>query len=487
MDQANWKNRTLFHGDNLEMLRGMNSESVDLIATDPPFNKGRDFHATPDSLTAGSKFQDRWSWDNDVHQSWIDQIEDDHPKLMQAIRCARETHSDSMGAFLCFLSVRLLAMHRVLKHTGSIYLHCDQTANSYIRTVLDAIFGANNFVNEIIWKRHAGGKKTSKRYAMQVDSIFVHAKNTQSMFFDIPMKDHDPEYIAKVYRNNDDDGRGPYRISDLSKPDIYGYRYDYKGYPHPANGWRCPESTMKQYDKDGLLYFPKNPTGRIGFKRFLNTTKGRPIGNLWEDIQMLQDRSPERVGYPTQKPVALYERIIKASCPDNGIVLDPFAGCATTCVAAERLGRQWVGIDLWNNASAVVARRMQNECADMFGGTITALKIPPKRTDDGLTASPFLRVKERALEPEGKQMNRHEMKEFLLKNEGPKCQGCDREFDDPRYLELDHNTPRADGGINHISNRVLLCGPCNKLKSNLYTLSGLRNRNKKNGYMRTGG
>nr|MBF2753647.1 site-specific DNA-methyltransferase [Gammaproteobacteria bacterium AqS3] len=151
MATANWKNRTLFHGDNLDILRGMNSESVDLIATDPPFNKGRDFHATPDSLTAGSKFQDRWSWDHDVHQDWVDSIIDDHPKLWGAIEAARYTHSDSMGAFLCFLSVRVLAMHRILKPTGSLYLHCDTTANAYIRLMLDAIFGERNFRNEIVW------------------------------------------------------------------------------------------------------------------------------------------------------------------------------------------------------------------------------------------------------------------------------------------------------------------------------------------------
>ena len=126
---ANWQNRTLFHGDNLKFLRAMNSESVDLIATDPPFNKGRDFHATPDSLAAGARFQDRWSWERDVHESWVDQITDDYPRLMEAIESARYAHSDGMGAYMCFMAVRLLAMRRVLRPTGSIYLHCDSTAS----------------------------------------------------------------------------------------------------------------------------------------------------------------------------------------------------------------------------------------------------------------------------------------------------------------------------------------------------------------------
>ena len=154
---ANWRNRTLFHGDNLAFLRAMNSESVDLIATDPPFNKGRDFHATPDSLAAGAKFQDRWSWERDVHEEWTDQITDDYPRLMEAIESARYAHSDGMGAYMCFMAVRLLAMRRVLKPTGSIYLHCDPTASHYLKAVMDAIFGWRNFVNEVVWSYNGGG------------------------------------------------------------------------------------------------------------------------------------------------------------------------------------------------------------------------------------------------------------------------------------------------------------------------------------------
>ena len=153
MGQTNWANRTLFHGDNLKFLRAMNSDSVDLIATDPPFNKGRDFHATPDSLAAGARFQDRWSWERDVHEEWTDQITDDHPRLMEAIEGARYAHSDGMGAFMCFMAVRLLDMRRVLKPTGSIYLHCDPTASHYLKAVMDAIFGWRNFRSDITWRR----------------------------------------------------------------------------------------------------------------------------------------------------------------------------------------------------------------------------------------------------------------------------------------------------------------------------------------------
>ena len=159
--EPNWRNRTLFHGDNLLFLRAMDSETIDLIATDPPFNKNKDFHATPDSLASGARFQDRWSWERDVHKDWIDQIIDDYPKLMEAIESARYAYSDGMGAFMCFMAVRLLEMRRVLKSSGSIYLHCDSTASHYLKAVMDAVFGYKNFKNEIIWCYKTGGSSNS--------------------------------------------------------------------------------------------------------------------------------------------------------------------------------------------------------------------------------------------------------------------------------------------------------------------------------------
>lgn len=167
------------------------------------------------------------------------------------------------------------------------------------------------------------------------------------------------------------------------------------------------------------------------------------------------------------------------------MVLDPFAGCATTLVAAERLSRQWVGIDIWDGAFEVVRQRMEDSRQLLVDiPTLPPVETtPPKRTDDGLAAAPFIQVTERYAEPDGPRMTRQQMYEHLLAQYGAKCQGCDRMFDDPRYLELDHNTPRSDGGLNHITNRVLLCGPCNRAKSNTYTLSGLRKLNRKNGWM----
>ena len=423
MSIANWQNRTLFHGDNLKFLRAMNSESVDLIATDPPFNKGRDFHATPDSLAAGAKFQDRWSWERDVHEEWADQITDDYPRLMEAIESARYAHSDGMGAFMCFMAVRLLEMRRVLKPTGSIYLHCDPTASHYLKAVMDAVFGWKNFRNEIVWSYKTGG--VSKRwFARKHDIVFSFAKT--------------PNHIFNVQY---------YRSYQQKK---YNYNPKY------------PELWDEQK------------------KRWYHNSICRDV---WDDIKAIgtEKQQKERIGYPTQKPLTLYERIIRASSNEGDIVCDPFAGCATTLVAAEKLGRQWVGMDIWERAHGVVEDRLRNEVG-LFGNVIYET-TPPERTDEGEDAAPFLRVKQRVKEPEGPRWTRAQMFEHLLEQDGPRCQGCDRVFDDPRYLELDHNTPRSDGGLNHISNRILLCGPCNRLKSNTYTLSGLRRENKKRGFM----
>ena len=367
----NWNNRTLFHGDNLAFLRAMNSESVDLIATDPPFNKGRDFHATPDSLAAGAKFQDRWSWERDVHQDWVDQITDDYPRLMEAIESARYAHSDGMGAYMCFMAVRLLAMRRVLKPTGSIYLHCDPTASHYLKAVMDAIFGWRNFKNEIIWHyRRWTGK--AKRFQRLHDIVLFYAKSADSTF--------------NVLYTDYTEGSRDRKLQGVL------HRFKAGETPHLVS--------VQQVDKKGVAE-----------------------NDVWQ-IPFVAPSAKERVGYPTQKPLALYERIIKASSNEGDIVLDPFAGCATTLVAAESLRRQWVGVDIWEGAHKLVVERMRGQ-SWVEAGAVTFTDQLPERTDDGETTSPFLRVKVRVKEPEGPRWTRAEMYEHLLDQNGPKCQGCD--------------------------------------------------------------
>ncbi len=477
----------------------MNSDTVDLIATDPPFNKGRDFHATPDSLAAGATFQDRWVWEKDVHQDWVDQITDDHPQVMEAINSARHAHSDGMGAFLCFIAVRLLAMRRVLKKTGSIYLHCDPTASHYLKAMMDAIFGWKNFRNEIVWKRTNAPKATPNKFGSVHDKLLFYTKTSKAKFNPVYIP-YTKEYIDKHYRNSDE--RGQFHKAPLS---AQGTRRGDSGKPWggvdiSAKGlhWVCPtaipddmtlperwdEMTTQRkldwLDTNGLIYRPSRGS-MPRFKRYLSTIKGTRASDVITDIPAVMGASQENQGYPTQKPVSLYERLIRASSNEGDMVFDPFAGCATTLVAAEHLGRQWVGIDIWEKAHDVVVQRLEEEVG-LFGEVHYETNVP-LRTDDGETASPFLRVNQKIKEPESPKLSRAEMYDLLIKQYGICCRGCDREFDDKRYLELDHNTPRADGGVNHISNRILLCSPCNKLKSHIFTLSGLRKENTKRGYM----
>ena len=236
MGEPNWKNRTLFHCDNLPVLRAMNSESVDLIATDPPFNKSRDFHATPDSLAAGASFQDRWSWERDVYTDWVDQITDDHPRLLEAIESARQAHSDGMGAFVCFMAVRLLEMNRVLKSTGSIYLHCDPTASHYLKAVMDAIFGRKQFRNEIVWCYRGGGVPRDG-FARKHDLIFRYSKGKQVTFnvdaVRIPYSESVMESSASRYDKS-------YRSNKVYS----GYRPNERG-KHPEDWWPIQPLTWK--------------------------------------------------------------------------------------------------------------------------------------------------------------------------------------------------------------------------------------------------
>ena len=211
MSEPNWKNRTLFHSDNLPVLRSMDSESVDLIATDPPFNKSRDFHATPDSLAAGASFQDRWSWERDVHQEWIDQITDDYPKVINVIYGSRNSYGDDMGAFLCFMAVRLLEMHRVLKGTGALYLHCDPTASHYLKELMDSIFGKNNFRNEIVWRR-TSSHNAADRFGPIHDTLLFYAKSgdyKHNIRFTPYLRGHVEDYFKKK------DTRGQYWTNSI--------------------------------------------------------------------------------------------------------------------------------------------------------------------------------------------------------------------------------------------------------------------------------
>lgn len=323
---------------------------------------------------------------------------------------------------------------------------------------------------------------------------------------------HDPGYIERAYRHEDD--RGRFRVDNLTAAGQTGGSsgQPWRGVkPYRGRHWAVPtvwptdikkptnwsdmdtQEMLDHMDSVGLIYWPKR-TKMPGFKRYLSTSPGTAMTDMVLDVPRLEGVSKEKTEYPTQKPLALYERIIKASSNPGDVVLDPFCGCATTCVAAERLGRQWVGMDIWDGAGDMVVRRIKKECAlegpdgprqDILvpAGKITYSTAPPVRTDAGETAVPYLKPTAHTVQDSGPRIPRGELLKILLKRDGEACQGCGRTFDSPEYLEIDHKLPRADGGGNGPANRVLLCAPCNRTKSHTLTLSGLRRANKKRGFM----
>ncbi len=398
-----------------------------LIATDPPFNKNRDFHATPDSLSAGARFQDRWSWDRDVHEEWVDAIKDDWPAAWAVIDWSRMTYGDDMAAFLCWLGVRLMEMHRVLRDDGSLYLHIDHTAHAYVKTLMDAIFGRKNFRNEIVWC-YSGGGIPRRDFPRKHDSILRYTKS-EAYTFNVERKE-------------------------------YGEHIKISG---------------------------RRATSRGGTRSQNYNPAGTPVNDWWADIKPIINWSSERTGYPTQKPLALYERIVKASSNSGDMVLDPFAGCATTPVAAERLGRQWVGMDIWEGAADIVKQRLESERRMFASEQVRVITTPPVRTDDNDVAAPVLRIRLQRPTEAWQRLTHKQMFNVLAycqsNAEGVVCAGCGRILE-KEFMQLDHIMPRSDRGANDILNRILLCGPCNLRKGNSLTLAGLLKENRRHDWMK---
>ena len=365
----------LFYGDNLEILkRYIDDESIDLIYLDPPFNSNQSYnvlfadHDGRDSEAQIQAFDDTWHWDPHTESVYQDLVMEPGTlsDVMQAFK--QFLGDNDMVAYLTMMAPRLKELHRVLKPMGSIYLHCDSTASHYLKMLMDAIFGPTNFKNEIIWKRKTGrGETTHKmhKYGHCTDRIMFYSKSNKTTFNSQYSFEADgyQEYVDKFFKHVDDKGR-IYRIADLSSPSPRpNLTYEYKGYKPPNNGWAISKEKMEKWDKEGRLHFPKTKDGRIQRRRFLDELKGKPVQELWDDISSIPSQSSERLGYPTQKPEALLERIIEASSNEGDVILDPFCGCGTTVIASQKLNRKWIGIDITHLATALMKHRL----IDSFG------------------------------------------------------------------------------------------------------------------------
>lgn len=423
MSAANFPNRALYCGENNDILPLINDECVDLIATDPPYNSNRNYES------GRAQFDDKWKWIPQYDGYMEEMAEAELTSLKEAIEAAKHAHSENMGAFTCFLSYRLLRMRRILKPTGSIYVQCDATASHYIKACMDAIFGPQNFRNEIVWRiGWISGYKTQKKGWIRNHDILLY-----------------------------------YTKTDAAKD---GFNKEYLPYP---DGY---------VRRDG-----KKPTG-----------KGIPIEDTWNcsnadilDSIMIKSFSKEKTGYPTQKPAQLYKRIIAASSNKGDIVMDPFCGSGTTLVAAEALGRRWIGMDKHEKVEENVRERFLKEVS--FFNDIKLSKLP-ERTDEGNKVDLGDITTPRRTARVG--MSRTGMMDFLLGElrrvwkvrtgkEGLHCPCCGYHIEREDWMQLDHIVPAASTTRNRISNRIPLCVGCNRKKSDKFTLKELTSLNIRNG------
>lgn len=475
MSAPNFAAGTVWTGDNLPVMRGMNSECVDLIYLDPPFNSNRDYAAPIGSEAAGAAFKDTWTLD-DVDVCEHGELAERNPAAYAVIEAARQAHGKGMQSYLIFMAVRLLEMRRVLKPAGSIYLHCDDAAGHWLRSLMDAVFGVAAFRNEIVWKR-IGNHNDAGRFGRTGDRLLFYGADIRRDGVRVPLSE---AYVTKKYRHEDD--RGRYSDGDLTGPKTSDGEAGkpWRGWNPTDIGrcWSVPRTgdyaawidaelipgylaaegilaRLDMLDRAGLIQFTANGTPRL--KRYLAASPGQVPPDVWTDVPPVNSQARERTGYPTQKPLALLDRIIKASSNPGDIVLDPFCGCATALVAAERIGREWVGIDLSPLAVKLVNDRISEDRAatkeaknnpviggSLWGG-VNALDAPPVRTDLG--DLPNYRT------------HRHRL---YGEQEGV-CNGCSTHFPF-RVMDVDHKLPRSRGGTDHLDNLQLLCSGCNRSK-----------------------
>ena len=378
---------TMFIRDNLEIMRGMDDECIDLIYLDPPFNSKHNYAAPIGSEAAGAEFKDMWSLD-DVDAQWISMIADDHPNLHAVLKAVPD---DSDKSYLAYMAVRLIEMYRILKPTGSIYLHCDPTMDSWLKIVLDAIFGKKNFRNEIVWCYKSGGA-TSRYFAKKHEIVLFYSKNNTYKF-----------------------------------------------------------NSVEEKSYQGIGYNTGNKNVHLYEDEHVNNLGPHTLVNLkdWWEIGMLATSSKERTGYPTQKPLPLLERIIKASSNEGDWVLDPFCGCATTCVAAHMLGRKWIGIDVSPAAEILVRKRIDRELRNDWVSSGQPVYEPICSSDIPVRS--------------GVKVNPREYKRILYGEQQGNCNLCDVHFEF-RNLTIDHIVPKSKGGQDLETNLQLLCQACNSSK-----------------------
>jgi DNA modification methylase len=351
---------SLHFGDNIDVLRALPAESIDLVYLDPPFNSNAIYGVIYGTKRGGASraqshaFEDAWTWGEDAQRA-LDQTAERHlaaGTLLDAFQRVFET--SNMMAYLAMMAVRLIEMRRVLKSTGSLYLHCDPTASHYLKILLDVIFGKENYVNELIWERTNTKGHAFTRFSSSHDTILFYSKGP-NYTWNPQFLPHSESYIKSHYSNVEEETGRRYTLGDClnPNPDRPNLTYEWNGL---TRVWRWTKDRMQKNHDDGRLIYTK--TGMPRYKRYLDEMSGTPISDVWTDIFPINSQAEERLHYPTQKPLALLERIINASSNPGDVVLDPFCGCGTAVEASQKLKREWIGIDVTYLAIHVIEGRL---------------------------------------------------------------------------------------------------------------------------------
>jgi site-specific DNA-methyltransferase (adenine-specific) len=357
----------LYFGDNLHVLREhIAPESVELVYLDPPFNSNANYNIlfkSPEGADSDAQieaFEDTWHWNDSAEEAFDDVMRSGNSDAFELLRAMRAFLGDNdMMAYLAMMAVRLIELHRVLKPTGSLYLHCDPTASHYLKLLLDGVFGPKQFVNEIVWKRshaHNDSSQGSKHFGRISDVILFYAKGANRSWNTL-YTPYDQSYIDRDYRRIDENGRR-YRLDNLQGPGGAAKGNPFYEVMGVSKYWRYSKEKMEELIKQGRI-IQTRPGAVPAYKRYLDEMPGVPVQNIWNDLPVINNRSSEMLPYPTQKPLALLERIIAASSNEGDVVLDPFCGCGTAVHAAQKLGRQWIGIDVTHLAVGLIEKRMK--------------------------------------------------------------------------------------------------------------------------------
>jgi len=427
---------TLFYGDNLDVMRRyIADETVDLVYLDPPFNSNADYNVlfsehSGDRAAAQIKaFEDTWTWDVDSARAYQEVVESGGAlsETMQAFR--QMLGGSDMLAYLAMMAPRLVDLHRVLKPAGSIYLHCDPTASHYLKLLMDAVFGIRQFENEIVWKR-TSAHSSSKRYGPVHDVILFYSKS-DGFTWNQQYVAYDEVYLASHYRAEDSAGRR-FTLSDLTAA---GVRHGssgqvWRGFDPTGKGnhWKFTIENLERLDVNGRLYWPRNG-GWPRYIRYLDELKGVPMQDVWVDLDAINAKAQERLGYPTQKPEALLHRIISASSNPGDTVLDPFCGCGTTISVAEQLGRPWLGIDVTHLAIGLIKHRLQEQFGPAIVNSYNVVGEPVSLPDAArLAADDAFQFQAWALGLVG------------ARKEGSSKKGADRGIDGTLYF---HDDPKG--------------------------------------------